>query len=509
MNISKEHGNHHHHTTLDEDDEHEDGEDGHHHEHTALYHHAVVLTASDNCSSIGKELLQEGGNVVDAAIASLLCLGVVHPHTAGVGGIFSAILYNNTSGSLKTIRSIAPQMSSTTFGVPSILQGIQELHSKCGRSEWRRLFKEAITLAQEGFLIDEVLGRALESYKEEIRISKLCDLFCDASGRMKSVGAIVKNQNLSELLQSASLNENNFLEMLAVKLSEDLSVNERPDFSAAIQHSHGEINDSLIIEGEKYSVLSASLPFSGKMLSDILEQVRQQSLSFRNGADFNRTSASYSALLNSIQERNNSALAEKYPGLVDTFSLNTQNSHVAVLDKCGNFVIMSASLNSTWGSGRFLPSSGILLNSFSSNISNLPYFNMPLVLRLIEDDASHTDDTEDNEEENEVEVVAITGGLSALFNAAFFLHNRIDLGMSSKEAISGPLLHLEPGMSSAFCLSATLNDSDFYMLFSDVGSELQQVDECSDHSLSMLLRLHADHVSTYGAPAANAHINGY
>ncbi|KAF4074372.1 hypothetical protein AMELA_G00238780 [Ameiurus melas] len=509
MNISEEHGDHHHHTTMDEDDEHEDGEDRHHHEHTALYHHAVILTASDNCSSIGKALLQEGGNVVDAAIASLLCLGVVHPHIAGVGGIFSAILFNNTSGSLKTIRSTAPQMTSTTFGVPSILQGIQELHSKWGQSEWSRLFKEAITLAQEGFLIDEVLGRALESYKEEILVSKLCDLFCDASGHMKSVGAIVKNQNLSELLQSASRNENNFLEMLAVKLSEDLSVNERPDFSAAIQHSHGEINDSLIIEGEKYSVLSASLPFSGKMLSDILEQVRQQSLSFRNGADFNRTSASYSALLNSIQEHNDSALAEKYPGLVDTFSLNTQNSHVSVLDKYGNFVIMSASLNSTWGSRRFLPSSGILLNSFSSNISNLPYFNMPLVLRLIEHDASHTDDTEDNEEENEVEVVAITGGLSALFNAAFFLHNRIDLGMSSKEAISGPFLHLEPGMSSAFCLSATLNDSDFYVLFSDIRSELQQVDECSDHSLSMLLRLHADHVSAYGAPSSNAHINGY
>ncbi|KAB5528557.1 hypothetical protein PHYPO_G00141580 [Pangasianodon hypophthalmus] len=506
-NISKEHDDHHHHTTMDEDDEDEDGEDPHHHEHTALYHHAVVLTASANCSSIGKTLLQEGGNVVDAAIASLLCLGVVHPHTAGVGGIFSAVLYNNTSGSLKTIRSTAPQMSSTTFGVPSILQGIQELHSQWGRSEWSRLFKEAITLAQEGFLIDDVLGRALESYKEEIPVSKLCDLFCDESGRMKSVGAIVKNQNLSELLQSASLNENNFLETLAVKLSKDLSLSERPAFLAAIQHSHGEINDSLIIEGEKYSVLSAGLPFSGQMLSNILEQVRQQSLSFRNGADFNRTSAAYSALLNLIQVRNDSALAE-YPGLVDTFSLNTQNSHIAVLDKYGNFVIMSASLNSTWGSGRFLPSSGILLNSFSANISNFPYFNIPLVLRLNENDASH-DDTEDNEEENEVEVVAVTGGLSALFNAAVLLHNRIDLGMSSKETISSPLLHLEPGMSSTYCLSATLNDTDFYKLFSDVGRELQEVDECSDHSLSMLLRLHADHVSAYGAPAANAHINGY
>lgn len=37
------------------------------------------------CSGIGKELLQEQGNLVDAGIAALLCLGVVHPHTAGLG----------------------------------------------------------------------------------------------------------------------------------------------------------------------------------------------------------------------------------------------------------------------------------------------------------------------------------------------------------------------------------------------------------------------------------------
>lgn len=45
----------------------------------------VLLLCAANCSSIGMALLQEGGNVVDAAISSLLCLGVVHPHTAGVG----------------------------------------------------------------------------------------------------------------------------------------------------------------------------------------------------------------------------------------------------------------------------------------------------------------------------------------------------------------------------------------------------------------------------------------
>ncbi|TSN86096.1 Glutathione hydrolase 6 [Bagarius yarrelli] len=509
MNISKEHDDNHHHSTM-ADDEHDDGEESHHHEHSALYHHAVVLTASANCSSIGKALLQEGGNIVDAAIASLLCLGVVHPHTAGLGGVFSAVLYNKTSGLLKTICSAAPENSSTTILVPSILQGLHELHSRWGRSKWSRLFKEAITLAQEGFLIDNVLARALKSLKEKILTSKLCDLFCDATGHVKSVGAIVQNKNLSKLLQSASLNENNFLETLAVKLSEDLSLSERPGFLAAIQHSRGEINDSVIVEGDKYSVLSASFPFSGQILSDILKQVRQRSLSFKDGANFNRTSTAYGELLNLIQVRNNSAFAQKYPGLKDTFISNIQNSHVAVLDQSGNFLIMSASLNSTWGSGRFLPSSGIILNSFNANLLNSPHFNLPLVLRISEEDESHNDDTGIDEEENEVEVVAVFGGLSTVFNAAVLLHNRIDLGMSSKETLSIPLLHLEPGMSSAaFCLSGIVNDSDVYMRFSEVGHELQQVDECSDYSLATILRLHTKHIGAYGAPAVYAQKNGY
>ncbi|KAF7687435.1 hypothetical protein HF521_014663 [Silurus meridionalis] len=467
-NISKEQEEHHHDTAIDDDDD----------DHKMEKNLTTMCTLHSNCSSIGKTLLQEGGNVVDAAIASLLCLGVVHPHTAGVGGIFSAVLYNSTSGSLKTIHSVAHQMSSTTFGIPSILQGIKELHSHWGQCEWRQLFKEAVTLAQDGFLIDDVLGRALESHKEEILLSKLCDLFCDAPGSMKSVGAMVQNPNLSELLQRASQNENNFLETLAVKLSEDLSPSERPAFLAAIQHSRGEINDSLIIEGEKYSVLSAALPYAAQMLSDILERVRQQSLSFRNGADFNRTFASYSALLPLIQERNNSSLDE---------NLTQQHMGIRAI-----FAIQ-------WNSPQQLHQKHLKLTLLKHSIASKTH----------QDDYSHDDNTEVNEEQNEVEVLAITGGLSALFNAALLLHCRIDLGMSSKEAISSPLVHLEPGTSSAFCLSATLNDSDFYMMFSDGRPEFQQVDECSDHSSAMLLRLHADHVGAFGAPAANAHIDGY
>ncbi|XP_072520993.1 glutathione hydrolase 6-like [Salminus brasiliensis] len=508
------HHNHHHHAG-DEDDDHEDGDhsdpDGHSHDHASLYHHGVVLTSSAKCSRVGKELLREGGNVVDAAIASLLCLGVVHPHTASVGGMFSAVLYNFTTGSCKSVRSTAPQLPLATYGVPSILQGVKDLHSQWGRSEWSRLFKDAIALAEKGFLIDTVLGKVLGTYEDKILRSELCDLFCGENGRVKSVGVLAANRNLSELLRAASLNESHFPETLAMKLAEDLSARERPDFLAALRRSHGEINDSLIAPGEKYTVLSAGSPYAGPMLSDILEQVREQSLSFQSAAgDFNRAAASFASLLNLTQGLDNRAPAENNQDLVELLALDTRSSHIGVLDRQGNFIVMSASLNSTWGSGQFLPSSGVMLSSFTSNISELPYFSFPLVVMINNDDDDDAQNEGDDEEEKDVVIAATTGGLSALFNAAILLR-RVDMGMASVDAVSSPLVHLELGNSTvmAVCLSSISNSSDVYRLLSETDGQLRQVEECSDGALSMVLRLHAEHVSAYGAPASAANADGY
>lgn len=400
-------------------------------------------------------------------------------------------------------------MPSATYGVPSILQGVKALHSHYGRSPWGRLFTDAIALAKDGFFIDDILGRALESHENKILQSELCDVFCDTSGRVKLADVLATNLNLSELLRAASLNESHFPETLAMKLAEDLSAREGPAFLDALQRSHGEINDSLIAQGEKYTVLSAGSPFAGLMLSDILERVREQRLSFQSGAgDFNRTAASFASLLNLSQGLNGTVPAEKNLDLMELFALKARSSQIGVLDRQGNFIVMTASLNDTWGSGRFLPSSGVLLSSFTSNISDSPYFSFPLVLMINSDDDSDNDDEKDHEEENEVVVVATTGGLSALFNAAILLQ-RVDFGTPSLDAISGPLLHLEPVNSTAMtvCLSSISNSSDIYRLVS--GDRLQQVQECSDHSLSMVLQLHAEHVGAYGAPASLAHADGY
>ena len=47
---------------------------------------AAVATDNANCSQIGSQILQDGGNAVDAAVASTICLGVLQPFASGIGG---------------------------------------------------------------------------------------------------------------------------------------------------------------------------------------------------------------------------------------------------------------------------------------------------------------------------------------------------------------------------------------------------------------------------------------
>ncbi|XP_073697037.1 glutathione hydrolase 6-like [Garra rufa] len=498
----KDDGDHNDHDHKDGDDhdhhDHHDHQDHDHnhgtHEHShSLYHNAAIITDSANCSSIGKELLQEGGNVVDAGIAALLCLGVVHPHTTGLGGVFSAILYNHTAGSFKTIHDTFQKQP--TYGAPSLLQGLRLLHSNYGQSEWSRLFEGATKLAKEGFLIDGILSRALETHKDKILQSRLCDVFCDTAGRVKSEGELVANGNLSELLLSVSLNSSHFPEILAVKLAQDISEAERPAFLAAAQASGGEINEALIVAEEKYSILSAPNQLTGRMVSNILDRVREQNLTFPSHGDHGNAFGSYNALLNLANEFFNASQRE-------IFTLNTTSSHVGVLDSLGNFMVISTSLNSTWGSGQYLPSSGVILNDFTLDITQQPYFSFPLVLNI-------TEDGEDDPEEKQF--VAVTGGLSALLHSVVMLRNLADVGLSVDEAASSPLLHLEQGDSGTLsgCISGVTNSSVIFRLLSERDGPVQEVGECSDCFLSMLLRLKAKHIRAYGAPATEVHADGY
>lgn len=73
----------------------------------------VVATDDGRCSAIGRDMLQDGGNAIDATVAAALCLGVVSPASSGIGGgAFMLVRLANGNSQAYDFRETAPLHSS-------------------------------------------------------------------------------------------------------------------------------------------------------------------------------------------------------------------------------------------------------------------------------------------------------------------------------------------------------------------------------------------------------------
>ncbi|KAJ8391692.1 hypothetical protein AAFF_G00086420 [Aldrovandia affinis] len=326
---------------------------------------------------------------------------------------------------------------------------------------------------------------------------------------MKVLGSRVTNLKLAELLNNISLNSFHFPESLALKLAEDLPATDRQGFVENVKQSGAEIDDPLIIEKEEYTVLAATSPLSGRIMSDVLEKARLHNLPPWSNANLNSSASAYITLLTTAKRIYNNSLASESQRLEDLLALNPVGSLIGVLDSAGNVLIISTSLNRPFGSKRLLPSTGVILSNFNLHpTDNLLPWSCPLILKLKNNNYADGDDDHDDDE---VLAIGVTGGLSAPFVAAQIIINKVHGGKSAPEAVTGPLLHLERGSPGQLlgCVSTVTNGSDVYQVLLERETGLRGADRCSDPTLVLILQSHAGHVGAYGAPTARVHIDGY
>nr|XP_023674076.1 glutathione hydrolase 6 isoform X2 [Paramormyrops kingsleyae] len=471
----------------------------HIHEHNnPMYHNGVIITDSMTCSRAGKDILEDGGNLVDAGIASLLCLGVTHPHTAGVGGVFSGVLYNHTTGISKAIRVKFHGTSSTTHGIPATVQGIRYLHSQFGGFKWQKLFVSAIQLAKDGFPIDNSLALALKSNEVKICSSKLSELFCHRNGTVKALGSVVTNQRLSELLQSISVNDSSLLESLAVKLAEDLPLTERQDFVTNMQQCQGELNAPFTLREKEYTIFASASSHAARIIFNSIKGIREQNTSLWSDASF------FTNLLNKTKLTYKSTVENE--NLKDIAGLSMVGSFIGILDNTGNILVISSSLNSSFGSMQLLPSTGVILSDFNMHLDPLvSQWSCPLLIKL--KDNKSIDNREEEEEEDEEPTILVTGGLSAPFVATQIIINRLYFG---KQAVTSPFHPDVKGSEPLLaCISAILDTSDNYKLLIETENKLQVINKCPDKSLALIMQKHVGHVIAYAFPGGEAYTDGY
>lgn len=148
---------------------------------------AMVVSAHPLASQVGADIMKDGGNAIDAAIAVHFALAVVHPAAGNIGG-GGFMVYRTAAGKYHTLdyREKAPATASRNMylnefgeadpeksrlgylaaGVPGSVDGMVAVHQKFGSKPWRELVAPAIILARDGFSLTENEANGL-NYNQE------------------------------------------------------------------------------------------------------------------------------------------------------------------------------------------------------------------------------------------------------------------------------------------------------------------------------------------------------
>ncbi|KAL1525731.1 hypothetical protein AB1Y20_020575 [Prymnesium parvum] len=172
----------------------------------------AVAADHPSCSRMGLDRLKEGGNAVDAAVSTALCLGVVRPEGSGLGGgAFLLIRRANGSAEVIDAREEAPASAYETMylgsksglslrgglavAVPAELSGLHLAWKRHGQLPWASLVLPVAELA-EGFVVDRVLASALKRAETDLASS-----FYAPGGRVPTYGEVFRNPRLAATLR--------------------------------------------------------------------------------------------------------------------------------------------------------------------------------------------------------------------------------------------------------------------------------------------------------------------
>ncbi len=150
---------------------------------------AMVVSAREEASKIGTEILKKGGNAFDAMVATEMALVVAYPFAGNLGG-GGFMVYRQTDGTtgaldyrekaplaatkdmyLDSLGQVVPEMSTvgaTAVGVPGTVAGMIAVHDKFGVLPLTDIFAPVIALAQNGIVVTEKQADHFKEYREKI-----------------------------------------------------------------------------------------------------------------------------------------------------------------------------------------------------------------------------------------------------------------------------------------------------------------------------------------------------
>lgn len=185
----------------------------------------MIAAANPYAATAGLEVLNRGGNAIDAMVTTQLILGLVEPQSSGLGGGAFLVYYDAEGDRLTTFdgRETAPMAATPTLfqddqgekltfwdavvgglsvGTPGTVKLMYETHKTHGALDWASLVQPAIELAENGFEVSERLHKLIANDQE--RLSVHVDTkayFFNEEGNPHAVGHVLKNQAYADTLK--------------------------------------------------------------------------------------------------------------------------------------------------------------------------------------------------------------------------------------------------------------------------------------------------------------------
>ena len=386
---------------------------------------AMVVSAREEASKIGVEILNKGGNAFDAMVATELALAVSYPVAGNIGGGgFMVYRLNNGETGTLDYREKAPILASKNMyldengdfienksklgamavGIPGTIAGIFEAHKKFGTLPMEMLIQPAIDLAKKGIIITKNQATSLNKSRINFKKANNYTIFLDTIWK---AGDTLKFTELATTLERIKLYGKD--EFYKGKTAENI-VNYIQELGGIISMEDLEKYEAkwrtpITFSYKDFEITSMTLPSSGGIcLAQILKAIEPYNLN-----ELEHNSTKYIQLLTEAERR---AYADRahYLGdpdfvsvaidsLIDSKYINhrmesfswekatksseishgklngyesEETTHYSIVDTFGNAIAVTTTLNTAYGSKVYVKNAGFFLNNEMDDFSAKP-----------------------------------------------------------------------------------------------------------------------------------------
>ncbi len=400
----------------------------------------MVATDARLATDVGVQVLDEGGNAIDAAVATAFALAVVYPAAGNIGGGGFVVL-RLASGEVAALdfREKAPMAASRNMyldeegeltrdsiighravGVPGSVAGLWEAHRRYGSMSWQQVMEPAIRLAEEGFIADASFARSAGSRKFE-RFDASRRLFWP-DGEPLEEGDTWSNPELAAVLRRISergpegFYEGETAELIIAEMGRGGGLITHEDLRAY----EAKWRDPVVFDYRGYEVVSMPPPSSGgltlALIANIIEGYDLRQLGWHSPVAIHTVTE---AMRRAFADRNHwlgdpdfvdnpgdMFLSEEYAGQLrasirpdsvtpsdkiqpDSGSDGSESmhtTHFSIVDAAGNAVALTTTLNHGNGSGVTVTGAGFLLNNEMDDFASKP--GSPNAFGLVQGEAN-------------------------------------------------------------------------------------------------------------------------